>query len=248
MNVFPRESDADVSSLNISDQIVLSSLIASMPAKQQIFSIDQSWIDEWTPSIYLSKCLIEQLIVVGAISVSEPEVFSPSTFKLKIENNDSNLACLIKNIQSSSPTPSTHLKGLTLDLLAAECANFTLQLFGHRNIEVELDFQPPRELYKLLGRFSCSEIHMLLWMSYKSLTNSELRIFNACYGPIDLVRRIALLAEQKSLEYEGKRNIKPFGKPRNFKHSALNSILFSQHLKVDYFNKSWSSLDSHIRD
>ena len=231
-----------VDTLKTTDQIIIASLLAALPTGQQNFTINQHWASDFTPTIDFSTRLLIHLANEHAISIDQPQLMPHTSFQLNIENSDINLSNLIQSIKNSPKEYTNELHLLIHDLIASECMDFLSQQLKKQNLHLNLSKKPPQELYELLKLNSCSEVHMLIWLSLKTLSNSDLRIFKASSVTSNIASPIITKAMQLSCSYrENKKNISPFRKLQGFRQTALNNILFTQYLEcgTDYYTTHW---------
>lgn len=242
MNMPTHSAAIEDDKLNITHQIITASLLAALPDDQQTFSLNQPWASDFTPTPDLSSTLLNTLISQKTISIYESGYKTNTIYQLEIDNSSANLRQLITQVKTAPKEHTTEIMLLIMDLIAAECMEFLAHQLSQQDLALDLSYKPPLELYELLKLNSCSEVHMLIWLALKSISNSDLRIFRAASETSDIVTPIIAQAKQINRNYRYyKKKIKPFRKFKGFSHTALNNILFSQYLGcgTSYYTTSW---------
>lgn len=231
MNTLARLASTGVDNLDITDQILVAAIIASLPDQKQIFSQKELLASDFSSTEELSRRAIDQLIKVGLVQIQESSRDPQPIYELMIPNNEQALRALISSIKDDHDKNQDQLKALIFDVLSAECIEYVVAEMEKRNLSVKLDSKPPKRLIKLLNERTCSEVHMLLWQAMQNLNDSDFRILMATENHSTLIGQVIDEAYEYHERYQHfNRSIKSFSRRAGYRKSVINKILFIQYL------------------
>lgn len=238
MNTLACLASTEIDRLDITDQILVAALIASLEDQKQIFSQKELLESDFSPTDELCLRAVDQLIKVGLVKTQECSRDSKCEYELKIPNNNQTLRELIGSIKDDHEPDEDRLKPLIFEVLSAECIEYLINEMERRNISIESDLKPPEKLLKLFNHHTCSEVHMLLWQGIQNLSDSDLRILTATESHSAIIGQIVDEAYGLGEKYQQlSRSVKSFNRRPDYRKSVINKILFSQHLGygLEYF-------------
>lgn len=231
MNTLARLASTGVDNLDITDQILVAAMIASLPDQKQTFSQKELLASDFSPTDELSFRAIDQLIKVGLVQIQQSSRDPQPIYELIIPNNEKALRSLISSIKEDHHKSQDQLKALIFEVLSAECIEYVVAEMEKRNLNVKLDSKPPKRLIKLLNEHTCSEVHMLLWQAMQNLNDSDFRILMATESHPTVIGQVIDEAYEYHERYrQFNRSIKNFNRRADYRKSVINKILFIQHL------------------
>ena len=231
MNTLARLASTGVDSLDIADQILITAIVASLQDQKQTFSQKELLTSDFSPTDELSLRAIDRLIKTGLVQSHRASKDSQSVYELKVLNNNQTLRQLIISIKHDYETDEERLKPFIIQVLAAECIEFVISEVEKRNTSIKSDLESPKQLIQLLNNHTCSEVHMLLWQGIQNLGDSDVRILTATQSHSEIIGQIVDNAYQLHERYQQfNTRIKSFNRRSDYRKSAINKILFSQHL------------------
>lgn len=238
MNTLALLASTGVDNLDVTDQILIAALIASLRDKKQTFSRKELLGSDFSPTNDLSLRAVDQLISAGLVRVKEKSKELQSNYELKIPNNEQTLKKLISSIKSDNERNHDRLKLFIFEVLSAECIEYIVTEMKKRNLSIKSDSRPPERLFNLLNNHTCAEVHMLLWQAMQHLNDSDFRILIATASHAEIINQVVNEAYQHHERYQHfKKSIRGFKRRADYRKSVITKILFSQYLDIgqEYF-------------
>ncbi|MBL4881536.1 MAG: hypothetical protein JKX82_09445 [Oleispira sp.] len=228
-----------VNSIEITDRILITALIASLKDQKQSFSQKELLDSDFSPTDGLSLQAIDQLIKTGLVKIKEKPEDLQATYELNIPNNEQSLRTLIGSLKGDHEEGREKIRQLVFDVLSAECIEYIISEMKEKKLIIKSDSKPPQRLFELLSAHSSAEVHMLLWQTMKRFNNSDFRILMATESHSDVIDQVideAYKSHERYLYF--KRSIKSFKRNADYRNTVINKILFSKHLDygLEYFN------------
>jgi hypothetical protein len=214
--------------LSIVDQILVVSLIASMPINRQSFTLEELFACNMAPSESFCLKVVQQLSENDLLAVVKSSG-SEEVYKLNVQNSDSSLKLLLKSLSGASFEQSEGVMSLVFDVLASECIQLITELLSADGVNLEESCDVPEKIDRLLCCRPLSEVLMLLWMAIQKLSMHEIRVMSALGSDGKCVEKIVEGAFTLHNEYKHKtRKIKKFRRAASYDISCISNILFKK--------------------